>query len=185
MSNRNVCGRCLDGCFGDFTMFPVIPQILQILGFKAVLLVVFGKITVWNMFKDTEIVKESTKKKSSHTRIMSSSKCQCCFWQSPPAWRMILIFKAGINGSYDWTSSLHREKGFGWTYTTGLDAKYAFLFIFYCLIFDSLLSSTFKVTHIWYLHFHLLKLYLKWKQTTWLTVLGMDLSGTPTKYSLS
>lgn len=46
MSDRNVCGRCLDGCFGDFTMFPVIPQILQILGFKTILLVVFGQISV-------------------------------------------------------------------------------------------------------------------------------------------
>lgn len=46
MSSRNVCGGSLDGCFGDFTMFLVIPQILQILGLKNVLLVMFGQITV-------------------------------------------------------------------------------------------------------------------------------------------
>lgn len=43
MSDRNVCGHCLDGCFGDF---PVIPQILQILGFKNILLVAFGQVSV-------------------------------------------------------------------------------------------------------------------------------------------
>lgn len=46
----------------------------------------------------------------------------------------------------------------GCIYTTGLAAQFpfiAFIFIF------SMLTSTFQVTHIWYLHLHLLKLCLQ------------------------